>query len=102
MSSNKFAVMVAGMAQQGMEDYVQEYLQRLMEHSQKDPGCLTYNIHKSLKNPNEFMMYSVWESEAAFNEHNMKPEMQEFKKKLTKEMFDVQSGKTHWELLGQT
>jgi len=99
MSSKKFVVMVAGMAQKGMEDYVKDYLTRLTKHSQNDPGCLVYHTHQSLKNPNEFMMYSVWENEDAFEAHNLKPEMQEFKKELNRAMFDIQSSKTHWRLL---
>jgi quinol monooxygenase YgiN len=40
-----------------------------------------------------------WESKEAFEQHNQKPEMQEFKRKLANQMFEEQSPKTYWHLL---
>jgi len=97
----RFVVMVAGIAQAGMEDYVHEYLQKMMRFSQADKGCELYNIHQSCENPREFMMYSLWHDKAAFEEHNKQPKMQEFKQKLAESMFDIRSPKTYWQLLGE-
>lgn len=91
--------MVAGITAPEMQTYVENYLKRLLQFSRKDKGCLAYNIHQSIDNPCEFMMYSVWESKEAFEQHNRTPEMQEFKNELTKAMFNIQSPKTYWELL---
>lgn len=99
MNNKKFTVMIAGLAKAGMEEYVKRCLVQLMEHSRQDKGCIIYNIHQSIDNPLEFMAYMVWESEAAFNSHNKKPEMQEFKKQLAKVWFEEQSPKTYWHLL---
>lgn len=99
MSTNQFAVMIAGIAKSGMEEYIKNYLTEMMDHSKKDEGCLIYNIHQSTDNPGEFMIYMLWQDEADFNRHNAKPEMQEFKKQLAKEMFEIQSPKTYWHLL---
>jgi quinol monooxygenase YgiN len=99
MNNKSFTVMIAGIAKSGMEEYVKRYLIQLMEHSRKDKGCIIYNIHQSIDNPSEFMVYMLWESEAAFESHNKKPEMQEFKKQLAQDMFMEQSPKTYWHLL---
>lgn len=99
MSNGNYTVMIAGLAKSGMEDYVKRYLKQLMNHSRQDKGCLLYNIHQSLDNPSEFMVYMQWSSKDAFEQHNLKPEMQEFKRKLAKEMFEEQSPKTYWHLL---
>jgi len=99
MNDKKFTVMVAGVAKAGMEDYIKDYLTRLMEHSRRDKGCIIYNVHQSTHDTREFMMYSVWKSEEAFEEHNQKPELQEFKKELAPEMFDAQSPKTYWQII---
>ena len=99
MNDKHFTVMIAGMAKAGMEDYVRENLIEMMKHSQKDAGCIIYNIHESIGKPGEFMVYMVWKDEASFEKHNQKPEMQEFKKKLASEWFDQQSPKTYWHLL---
>ena len=99
MSHSPFAVMIAGVAKPGMEDYIKDYLVRLMQHSRHDEDCILYNIHQSGDNPGEFMMYSVWKSKDAFEAHNEKPEMQEFKKELAPEMFVMQSPKTYWQVI---
>lgn len=99
MNDDIFTVMIAGITKPGMESYVKHYLKEIMEHSQKDPGCLTYNIHQSIDNPCEFMVYMQWTSQQSFEKHNKKPEMQEFKHKLSNEMFEQQSPKTYWYLI---
>lgn len=99
MNNGNYTVMIAGVAKSGMEDYVKRFLKQLMEHSQNDTGCIIYNIHQSIENPSEFMVYMQWKSKEAFEQHNLKPEMQEFKHKLAKEMFEEQSPKTYWHLL---
>ena|SRR3990167_845818 len=99
MNNGNYTVMIAGIAKSGMEDYVKRFLKQLMEHSQKDKGCIMYNIHQSIDNPSEFMLYMQWKNKEAFEQHNLKPEMQEFKHKLAKEMFEEQSPKTYWHLL---
>lgn len=100
MKNNQhYTIMIAGIAKAGMEGYIKNYLTELKHHSQKDQGCLVYNIHQSSQNPCEFMVYMVWEDPKDFDRHNQKLEMQEFKKKLAPEMFEVQSPKTYWKIL---
>lgn len=96
MKKDHFIVLIAGVAQPGMEDYLRSFLQRLAKESRQDDGCIIYNIHESLNNPGEFMLYSAWTSEKAFNEHNEKPAMQEFKKELAERMFTYETPKTYW------
>lgn len=99
MEKDHCAVVIMGIAKAGMEDYVKRYLRQMMEHSSQDVGCIIYNIHQSSENRSEFMVYMLWENKKAFEEHNKKPEMQEFIKKLAHELFDFQSPKTFWNLL---
>ncbi|MFZ2314453.1 MAG: putative quinol monooxygenase [Gammaproteobacteria bacterium] len=99
MNKNNFTLMIAGLAKPGMEEYVKRVLKQLMENSQQDEGCIVYNVHQSIDNPSEFMVYMQWESKEAFEHHNEKPEVKEFRKRLAKEMFDEQSPKTYWHLL---
>ncbi|MEM1243446.1 MAG: putative quinol monooxygenase [Pseudomonadota bacterium] len=99
MSQEKFTVMIAGIVPPDMTDYAKRYLTGMMLYSRQDPGCHIYNIHQSVDQPNEFMMYSVWDNQQAFEAHNQRSEMQEFKKQLAKAMFQEQSPKTYWQLL---
>lgn len=99
MNNGNYTVMIAGIAKSGMENYIKRYLKQLMDHSRKDKGCITYNIHQSIDNPCEFMVYMQWKNKEAFDQHNQKPEIQEFKRKLANQMFEEQSPKTYWHLL---
>lgn len=99
MADKAFAVMIAGIAQPGMEDYVAHFFGEMVQKSRKDAGCLIYNIHRSTKNPAEFMLYSAWKNEESFEQHNQTDHMDEFKHKLADNMFEVQSPKTYWELI---
>ena len=99
MSQPLFCVMIAGQAKPGMEDYVRNHMLELMKRSNKEAGCLVYNVHESADKPGEFMVYMLWQSQQKFEEHNATPEMQEFKKKLASEWFVQQSPKTYWQLL---
>ena len=76
--NRQFAVMIAGTAKSGMEDYVRKSLTEMMKHSQKDKGCIIYNIHESTDASGEFMVYMVWKDEGSFDQHNQKPELQEW------------------------
>lgn len=99
MDKKLFTVMIAGVANSGMEEYVRKNLIEIMQHSKSDKGCIIYNVHESISLPGEFMVYMVWEDEACFNLHNQKPEMQEFRKKLAPLWFEQQSPKTYWHIL---
>lgn len=99
MDNKYFTFMVAGIAKKGIEDYVKHFLTDLMAKSRKDEGCVAYNIHQSIENPQEFMLYSLWRDEDAFEKHNQSAHMQEFKHQLHKELFAKESPKTYWSLL---
>jgi len=99
MGKEHFTVLIAGRAKAGMEDYVKQFLVKLVAHSRQDEGCIIYNIHQSTEDPGEFMLYSTWRDEAAFHAHNQQPHMEEFKHKLAPELFGQQSPKTYWHLL---
>ncbi|PIQ44171.1 MAG: hypothetical protein COV52_03315 [Gammaproteobacteria bacterium CG11_big_fil_rev_8_21_14_0_20_46_22] len=95
----KFVVMVAGICQAGMEDYVKEHMKAIVKHSRQNPGCQIYNVHQSTANPREFMMYSAWNSQDDFDKHNKTPEIDELKHKLAKVFFINESPKTYWRTL---
>jgi quinol monooxygenase YgiN len=97
--NENYIILISGIAKTGMEEYVKRVLTQMMEHSRQDKGCFLYNIHQSLDEPAEFMVYMIWENKAAFEHHNEKPEMVEFRKRLADELFAEQSPKSYWRLL---
>jgi quinol monooxygenase YgiN len=56
-------------AKSGHEDEVRSMLSKLVEPSQKEPGCIRYNILEDTHYPGSFFTYEEWESEAALDEH---------------------------------
>lgn len=102
MSKDHYTVMIAGKAKFGMEDYIRRNLIDMMNASKQQRGCITYNIHESLDNPGEFMVYMVWENKEAFDRHNERREMIEFREKLADEWFERLSPKTYWRLLSNS
>jgi quinol monooxygenase YgiN len=99
MEQTNYVVMVAGIVEPGKDDYAKQYFQHMADEAKSDPGCLVYNIQQSLSNSCEFMMYSIWENKEAFEMHNQKPEMQEYKQSLNKLLLEDQSRITEWALL---
>lgn len=53
----------------GEEDAVAAILSRLVPHAQKEPGAVTFVIHRSRTEPSKFFFYEVFRDEAAFAAH---------------------------------
>lgn len=41
----------------------------LIEKSQKEEGCIEYNLYQDIKNPRTLTFIEKWESEKSFEEH---------------------------------
>ena len=39
----------------------------------QEPGCLTYQLHQSLENPQSWMLHEEWVSEEALDAHQQEP-----------------------------
>lgn len=99
MENKNISVLIMRIAKAGMESYLIRYLKKMVASSREDKGCIIYNIHQSKENPLGFMVYMLWESKEAFEAHNNRPEMQEFRKKLAYELFDIKTPKSYWHLI---
>lgn len=51
---------------------------QMEEAARQEPGCLHYGIYVSATDPNSFLVYSEWKSEAALQAHFLTPHMREF------------------------
>lgn len=89
-------VVVTGLVQPGMQEYMAEFFGRLMQASQTHEGCRFYHIYQSLVNPGEFLAISRWRSRADFEAHNQTPILQEFKTHLVNQQLIEQTPKTYW------
>lgn len=48
---------------------VKTELQKLVEPTQAEAGCLQYDLHQDNQNPAHFMFYENWESRQLWQEH---------------------------------
>ena len=57
----------------GAADAVRELLARHAAASRAEPGCLQFDAHQGIDNPDEFALVERHESPAAFAEHRRTP-----------------------------
>jgi quinol monooxygenase YgiN len=73
-------VLVAGLrARPGREKALQELLEQMLEPTRDEPGCLTYDLHQSVVDPELFFVYAVWQDEACADKHSRMKHAQAFK-----------------------
>ena len=51
----------------------------------KEPGCLVYRMHRSTKDPELFLVYEMYEDEAAFDLHRKAPHLAAYRERREKE-----------------
>ena len=69
-------------AKPGQADALDAALKGLLAPTRKEHGCISYDAHRSTDDPNLFMMYETWESQAALDKHFQQPHMQDAMAKL--------------------
>lgn len=57
-------------------------LESLVEPSRAEPGCIIYQVHRSIEDPDHWMVYEVWSSAADLEKHFTLPHMQAFVARL--------------------
>lgn len=53
--------------------------QAVVQGSQQEDGCISYNLHQDISNPTKFVMLEEWESQAAIDFHNSTNHYKTFK-----------------------
>jgi len=54
------------------------YLRALIQATQSEPGCRTYEIHRGKDNPRAFLIYEQYDDEAAVAAHRASPHFERF------------------------
>lgn len=62
--------------------YVKTELMKILEPTRKEKGCLLYELHQDLDNPNILMFYEIWETREAWKAHDNKQHILDFKKAI--------------------
>ena len=56
-------------AQQGKGDVLEQAFKKHAPMFQKDPGTITYSVHRKADDPDTFLIYERYENKAAFDAH---------------------------------
>lgn len=72
---------VTWMAKTGHEAEVAALLSKLTEESRKEPGCVTYQVHKHKTEPRRFFIYEQYNDDAAMEAHRSAPHFLQLAKK---------------------
>jgi quinol monooxygenase YgiN len=65
-------------AQSGKSETLGQALLALVAPSRAEPGCATYDVHRSNDDPDLWMVYETWASAADLEAHFALPHMQGF------------------------
>jgi quinol monooxygenase YgiN len=68
---------VRWVARDGKRDAVEEILRRMTPLSRAEPGCLQYEAHRQLDEPNTFVVFERYVDEPALEAHAASPHFQE-------------------------
>lgn len=59
-----------------------ETARKLIEPSQKEDGCISYDMYESVTAPGEFIIVETWESQEALDRHMKQPHFIEYATRL--------------------
>jgi quinol monooxygenase YgiN len=76
MNAKSLTVIAQIKVKPGKESQVRQELLSLVAPSRKDAGCLNYDLHQALDNPNLFMFHENWTCKAHLDQHLQKPDLQ--------------------------
>ena len=69
MPNTKLTVMARILAKEEKRDFVKSELLKLLEITRAEEGCINYNLHQDIENPNLFVFYENWTSKELLNKH---------------------------------
>jgi autoinducer 2-degrading protein len=64
----------------GHEAEAEEYLRALVDATRREPGCRTYDVHRSKDDPRTFLLYEQYDDERALETHRAMPYFERFAK----------------------
>jgi quinol monooxygenase YgiN len=72
---------VTWMAKVGHETEVAGIFSKLTEESRKEPGCVTYQVHRHRTEPRRFFIYELYKDDAALEAHRATTHFLQFARK---------------------
>jgi len=72
-----FVLVAKWTAKEGQGDAVQDALERLAVPSRDEPGCRFYQPCRDPENPDAFLIFEIYDDQAAFEAHGASEHFQE-------------------------
>ncbi len=79
MEGKRITVVARFKAREGTEMNLEEELLKLVAPSRSDPGCINYDLHRSLGDPSVFIFYENWQSRELLENHSTTPHVKNFR-----------------------
>ncbi len=87
MSAKPLRIVAIATAKQGKGSELKKELEKIVDPSRKDPGCIEYIMHDNNKDSDKFVVLEQWESAKLLEEHLATPHLKNFVES-TKEILD--------------
>ena len=62
----------------GEEESAKDLMRKMQEHTRCEPGCRQYNAHQSPEDPRRFVLYELYEDQAALYAHRASPHYEKY------------------------
>ena len=85
-------LVVTWMAKVGREADVAKIFVKLTEESRKEPGCLTYQVHRHKTEPRRFFIYEQYTDDGALEAHRAAPHFLQYARKELPKIADRVEG----------
>jgi quinol monooxygenase YgiN len=72
---------VTWIAKASHEAEVAEVFSKLTDESRKEPGCVTFQVHRHKTEPRRFFIYEMYKDDAALEAHRASPHFLQYARK---------------------
>lgn len=80
MPSEKLTIVALIFAKEDQREFVKSELQKLIEPTLAEEGCINYDLHQDHDDPNLFLFYENWTSRELWQAHTKSSHIAEYKK----------------------
>lgn len=70
MGNKQLTITASILAKPEKREMVKQSLLKLIPHTLAEEGCLNYDLHEDLENPNRFFFYENWATRQHWLNHN--------------------------------
>jgi quinol monooxygenase YgiN len=69
MDNQKLTIVARILAKEDKRDFVKSELLKLIDVTRAEQGCMNYDLHQDIENPNLFLFFENWENRELWQIH---------------------------------